>query len=96
MTDVCSEKHRQIDKRLDTDEKRLNNHSDRLDQLEQSKVSQEKDTGYLKDVILSLQKSIEKLTEAIEILKDKPLKKYEQIAMYVILAVIGIIIGKVV
>ncbi len=25
MTDVCSEKHRQIDKQLDTDEKRLNN-----------------------------------------------------------------------
>lgn len=95
MTDICTEKHKQIDKHNEITDKRLDNHSDRLDQLEQSKVSQEKDTGYLKDVIQSLQKSIEKLTDAIEILKDKPLKKYEQIAMYIILAVIGIVIGKV-
>ena len=32
---LCAEKHRQVDKRLDTDENRLNNHSERIDKLEQ-------------------------------------------------------------
>jgi len=94
MPDVCTEKHRQIDKQFDVDNIRLNNHSDRIDKLEQSKVKQETDTGYLKDVIQSLEKSISKLTEAIDILKEKPLKKYEQIAMYIILAIVGIVIGR--
>lgn len=95
MPDICQEKHKQIDKQFDVNERRLNNHSERLDMLEQSKVSQEKDTSYLREVIQALQKSIEKLTEAIEILKGKPLKKYDQIVMYIILTIIGIVIGRV-
>lgn len=31
---ICDERHRQIDYRLDVTEKRLNNHSERLDRIE--------------------------------------------------------------
>ena len=31
---ICEERHRQIDYRLDIHEKRLNNHSERLDRIE--------------------------------------------------------------
>ena len=31
---ICDERHRQIDYRLDVHEKRLNNHSERLDRIE--------------------------------------------------------------
>lgn len=34
-TAVCTERHRRIDERLDTQDKRINNHSDRLDKVEQ-------------------------------------------------------------
>ena len=39
MTDynapVCTERHRRIDERLDTQDRRINNHSERLDKVEQ-------------------------------------------------------------
>jgi len=34
-TAVCTERHRRIDEQLETHNKRLNGHSDRLDKLEQ-------------------------------------------------------------
>lgn len=33
--DLCMEKHKRLEERLNTQDKRLNNHSDRLDKLEQ-------------------------------------------------------------
>lgn len=96
MTDVCAEKHRQIDKHNEILDKRLNNHGDRLDKLERIVVAQEKDTAYLREVLDSLKVSVDKLIDAIDKIKYKPLDKYEQIFMYILLAVIGVIIGKVV
>lgn len=34
-TAVCTERHRRIDERLDTQDRRINNHSERLDKVEQ-------------------------------------------------------------
>ena len=34
--EVCLEKHKRVDERLDVNERRLNNHADRLDKIEQS------------------------------------------------------------
>ena len=34
MEDVCKEKHKRIDERLNVQDKRLNNHGDRIDKLE--------------------------------------------------------------
>lgn len=33
--DLCSERHKRIDEKINTHERRLNNHGDRIDQLEQ-------------------------------------------------------------
>jgi wobble nucleotide-excising tRNase len=35
MEDICKEKHKRIDEKFDTHERRLNNHSERIDKLEQ-------------------------------------------------------------
>lgn len=94
MTDVCAEKHRQIDKHNEISDKRLDNHGERIDKLERIVVAQEKDTTYLREVLKDLKISVDKLIDAIDKIKYKPLDKYEQIAMYILLAVIGVAIGK--
>ena len=33
---ICDEKHRRVDYRIETQERRLNNHGDRIDRLEQN------------------------------------------------------------
>lgn len=38
MEKICELKHTEIDKRFETTEKRLNNHSERIDKLEQNGV----------------------------------------------------------
>lgn len=38
MEKVCELKHSEIDKKFDTTERRLNNHSERIDKLEQHSV----------------------------------------------------------
>jgi hypothetical protein len=39
MENVCIEKHKRIDERMDVQDKRLDNHSNRLDKLEQFESS---------------------------------------------------------
>lgn len=38
MDKICELKHAEIDKKFETTEKRLNNHGDRIDKLEQNSV----------------------------------------------------------
>jgi len=38
MDEVCKEKHKYIDERLDTQDRRLNDHSKRLDSIEQGQA----------------------------------------------------------
>lgn len=92
--DVCKEKHKQIDEKFERHEKRMNNHGDRIDIVEQKMVGQEKDTTHLQNAINSLQLSIDKLIEVVDGLKSKPLEKYEKIAMVVVAAVISFLVGK--
>lgn len=45
--ELCDEKHRQLEDKIGTHEKRLNNHSERIDQLEQNEVGNTKDIANL-------------------------------------------------
>lgn len=75
-------------------ERRLNNHSGRLDIVEQEIVAMKKDTSQLQDAIKDLKKAIDSLNEVIASLKQKPLEKYEKIAMMIISAIIGYLVSK--
>lgn len=92
--DVCTEKHKQIDKQFEVNAKRLNNHSERLDMIEREIVGQKKDTLHLKETLEALKKSIDRLIEEIEDLKYKPLKKYEKVMMVIFSALAGYLISK--
>lgn len=41
MEKICEEKHKRIDEKFDTHEKRLNNHGERIDKIEQFRSSTE-------------------------------------------------------
>lgn len=56
---ICDERHRQIDYRLDIAEKRLNNHSERLDRIELA-------SGRLEERLNSLIKELENLTKTMK------------------------------
>ena len=56
--DVCKEKHKQIDKQFETNEKRLNNHSERIDKLEQFRSSTETEMRNLVEQIKALVSTI--------------------------------------
>ncbi|ABR48702.1 conserved hypothetical protein, CF-8 family [Alkaliphilus metalliredigens QYMF] len=51
---VCVEKHRSIEQRLNTQDKRLNNHSERIDKLEQHQSRTETKIENLCEQIKSL------------------------------------------
>lgn len=56
--DVCKEKHKQIDKQFEVNSQRLNNHSDRIDKLEQFRSSTETEMKNLIEQIKSLVSTI--------------------------------------
>lgn len=91
--DVCKEKHKQIDKQFETNQRRLNNHGDRIKMIERDIVGQKKDTTHLQEAIKSLKDSIDLLIEEIGGLKSKPLEKYEKAGWLVIAAVIGYLVA---
>lgn len=49
--DVCREKHKRIDERLDNHKDRLNNHGNRIDKLEQFRSSTETE---IKNLIIQI------------------------------------------
>ncbi len=54
MEDICKEKHKRIDERLDVHDTRLNNHSERIDKLEQYQSRTETQIANLCEQIKSL------------------------------------------
>jgi len=58
MSDVCKEKHSRIDEKFNLHEKRINNHSERIDQLEQFKSSTQIEIKNLIEQIKSLVSTI--------------------------------------
>ena len=86
-------KHEHINEKIRTNIARLNNHGERLDKLEQANVAHGKDNLYLRETIISLKTSIDLLVDEIANLKYKPLKKYEQIFIIIISALIGFFIN---
>ena len=54
MEDICKEKHRRIDERLGVHDTRLNNHSERIDKLEQYQSKTETQIANLCEQIKSL------------------------------------------
>ena len=59
MEQVCKEKHKRIDEKLNTQEIRINNHSKRIDKLEQDRAEDRIE-------IKNLCKQLESLTNAIK------------------------------
>ena len=57
--EVCAERHKRIEERLDVDDKRLNSHGNRLDQLEQ-------DGRELKIEIKNLCKNLKSMTDVMK------------------------------
>jgi len=54
VSEICKEKHKRIDERLNTHDTRLNNHGNRIDKLEQFKSSTETEIKNLIKQIQSL------------------------------------------
>ena len=59
MDQICEERHKRIDEKLETQEKRINNHSGRIDKLEQDRAADRAE-------IKNLCKQLESLTNAIK------------------------------
>lgn len=91
---TCNERMDRLKSKTDTNEKRINNHSDRIKIIETEIVGMKKDTSRLEEILNRLERAIDNLNDSIMEMKSKPLEKYEKIAIYVITAIIGIIIGK--
>lgn len=58
MPDICTEKHKQIDKQFSVNERRINNHSERIDKLEQFRSSTETEMKNLIEQIKALVSTI--------------------------------------
>jgi hypothetical protein len=58
MSDICAEKHRRVDDRIDNHETRLNNHGERIDRLEQYRSRAEVQVEQLCKQIKSLVKAM--------------------------------------
>lgn len=93
MTDVCHEKHRQIDKQFVTNEKRIDNHSERLDSIEQRIVGQERDTMHLREAIDALNISIKALIDQLDVIRTKPGTKYDNMSNIITASIITAIIA---
>lgn len=92
---VCTERMKTINEKIEINIRRLNDHGGRLKVLETSKVKLEKDHSQLLDLLERLEQAVENLTKVVETLKERPAQRYEQIVMYVILAVIAFFLGQV-
>lgn len=89
MTDeLCNEKHKQIDQRLETNEKRLNDHSNRLDRLEQSKAESDVIQKNIFDKLSDVANRLEKFIDRIEALENKPAQNWEKTIEVVIAVVV--------
>ena len=91
---TCIEKMSRLEDKIDTNERRINNHSDRMKIIETEIVGMKKDTSRLEEILDRLERAIDNLNSSIMEMKGKPLEKYEKIVFYIITAIIGILIGK--
>jgi hypothetical protein len=87
---LCKEKHESIEKIFDTHERRLNGHADRLKKME----NDAKDVQNFKETLDQIKKLIEKMTNQLEALKEKPGKRWDSLINQIITVLVGIIIGK--
>lgn len=92
--DLCDEKHKRLDEKVDNIESRITTHGKEIDIIKMDIIAQKKDTTHLQDAIKDLKRSIDALIKEIGGLKSKPLEKYEKIAMIVISAVVGFLVSK--
>ncbi|HZJ99714.1 MAG TPA: hypothetical protein VFC79_06895 [Tissierellaceae bacterium] len=90
--EVCKEKHKRLDEKIETIEGRINTHGKEIDIIKMDIIAQKKDTTHLQDAIKDLKRSIDALIKEIGSLKTKPLEKYEKIAMVIISAVVGYLV----
>lgn len=91
---TCNERMDRLKGKTEINEKRINNHSDRIKTLETEIVGMKKDTSRLEEILDRLERAIDNLNSSISEMKSKPLEKYEKIVFYIITAIIGIVIGR--
>lgn len=92
--ELCKQKHEAIEEKLDTHERRLNDHADRLKKIENENVGTAKDVQNFRNTLEDIKKLIEKMTIQLENLREKPAKRWDSLINQVITVIVGIIIGK--
>lgn len=90
---TCTEIVKSTTEKIVRNENRLNIHGGRIDKIEQEIVGMKRDTNRLENIMDKLELTIEKLNKTILDMKYKPLKFYEQIAMFLITGVLGYVIA---
>ena len=94
MEKYCEAQMERIDGRINTNEKRLNGHSEEIDKLKLDMVAIQKDSSALRDSMKELKKSVDTLIVELGKLKIKPLERYEKIILVVITFIITYLFNK--
>lgn len=66
MDELCTEKHKQVDLRIDTNERRINSHSEELDEIRKEISDLRADGREYKTQIVNLCKQIAELTTTLK------------------------------
>lgn len=90
---TCRERVNSLNEKIAVGDKRLDSHSARLASVEISITGLEKDHDRLKDILERLEGVVEGLAKLIEELRLKPLRRYEQISLFIVTAILGAVLG---
>lgn len=91
---TCNEMMKRVEGDVKTNKDRLNNHSGRIDFIEQEIIGMKKDTSRLEMIMDKLEIAIENLNKTILEMKYKPMKFYEQVIMGIVMLIIGFLFAK--
>ena len=80
---VCQERHKNVDEKFDRDERRLNEHSREISELQRLTVE-------ISGLAKQLAERSEKQDRRLDGLESKPGKRWENVVGYVLSAVIGV------
>lgn len=92
----CSELIKRLESDIKRNEARIENYGKRLDLIEQDIVGMKRDTSRLEDIMTKLEVAIENLNLAINELKYKPMRLYEQIGFGIINLLLGYLFARII
>lgn len=91
---LCDEKHESLKETIETHERRLNDHADRLKKIENENVGTAKDVSSFKESLNRIEDSVAKIAMQLENIKEKPAKRWDGLIDKIITIIAGIVIGK--